>query len=163
MSGFTLSPPPRVPRTSPKGGLYRGLGQLARELVLGWFGSWSGAGLEVVWQLVQDLVHGVGVFALCACFASAYLTGLAILADTLRIATINAKTPLVASYVHMLELLTLGALESPCAPKQSSSQQPATNQSTNQPFNRPTNQPINQPPKRHGGGFAARLLDNLSN
>ena len=52
MSGLTLSPPPRVPRTSPKGGLYRGLGQLARELVLGWFGSWSGAGLELVWELV---------------------------------------------------------------------------------------------------------------
>ena len=125
---------------------------LVWQLVGNWFGSWFGvgsaAGLELVWQLVQDLVHGVGVFALSACFASAYLAGLAILADTLRIATINAKTPLVASYVHMLELLTLGALESPCAPKQSISQ--LTHQSDNQ---------CNI--KRHGGGIAARLLDNV--
>ena len=95
-------------------GLAAGL-ELVWQLVGNWFGNWfrvgSATGLELVWQLVQDLVHGVGVFALPACFASAYLTGLAILADTLRIATINAKTPLVASYVHMLELLTLGAYQ----------------------------------------------------
>ena len=91
--------------------------ELVWQLVWNWFGNWFGAGLatglELVWQLVQDLVHGVGVFTLSASSAPAYLAGLAILADTLRIATINAKTPLVASYVHMLDLLTFGALASP--------------------------------------------------